>query len=156
AGQTVARLRELENIRQFLTGQGLFCVLDLVFTFVFFIVLAIYSWKLTLIIMASIPVYLAIAALLRTPLRETLKEKFNRGAASKQFLVEAVVGIHTVKSAAVEPVMQVQWEEKLAAYVRNGFFATMIAAGGQNAIQYVNRVTTALILLFGAWAVMDG
>jgi subfamily B ATP-binding cassette protein HlyB/CyaB len=156
AGQTVARLRELENIRQFLTGQGLFCVLDLVFTFVFFTVLAIYSWKLTLIIMASIPLYLAIAVLLRTPLRETLKEKFNRGAESRQFLVEAVVGIHTVKSAAVEPVMQTQWEEKLAAYVRNGFFATMIAAGGQNAIQYVNRVTTALILLFGAWAVMDG
>jgi subfamily B ATP-binding cassette protein HlyB/CyaB len=156
AGQTVARLRELENIRQFLTGQGLFCVLDLVFTFVFFTVLAIYSWKLTLIIMASIPLYLAIAVLLRTPLRETLKEKFNRGAESQQFLVEAVVGIHTVKSAAVEPVMQTQWEEKLAAYVRNGFFATMIAAGGQNAIQYVNRVTTALILLFGAWAVMDG
>jgi ATP-binding cassette, subfamily B, bacterial HlyB/CyaB len=156
AGQTVARVRELENIRQFLTGQGLSSVLDLVFTFVFFAVLLIYSWKLTLIIMASIPVYLVVAALLRPPLRETLNEKFNRCAESQQFLVEAVVGVHTVKSAAVEPVMQTQWEEKLAAYVRSGFFATMIAAGGQNAIQYVNRVTTALILLFGAWAVMDG
>jgi subfamily B ATP-binding cassette protein HlyB/CyaB len=156
AGQTVARMRELENIRQFLTGQGLFSVLDLVFTFVFFSVLVIYSWKLTLIIVASIPVYLVITMLLRTPLRETLNEKFNRSAESQQFLVEAVVGIHTVKASAVEPVMQTQWEEKLAAYVRKSFLASMIAAGGQNAIQYVNRVTTALILLFGAWAVMDG
>jgi subfamily B ATP-binding cassette protein HlyB/CyaB len=156
AGQTVARVRELENIRQFLTGQGLFSVLDLAFTFVFFAVLLLYSLKLTLIIVASIPVYLLIASMLRPPLRDTLKEKFNRGAESQQFLVEAVVGIHTVKSAAVEPVMQTQWEEKLAAYVRSGFLATMIAAGGQNAIQYANRVTTALVLLFGAWAVMDG
>jgi subfamily B ATP-binding cassette protein HlyB/CyaB len=156
AGQTVARMRELENIRQFLTGQGLFSVLDLVFTFVFFAVLIIYSWKLTLIIMASIPIYIVITALLRSPLREVLNEKFSRGAESQQFLVETVVGIHTVKASAVEPVMQTQWEEKLAAYVRKSFLATMIASGGQNAIQYVNRVTTALILLFGAWAVMDG
>jgi subfamily B ATP-binding cassette protein HlyB/CyaB len=49
-----------------------------------------------------------------------------------------------------------QWEEKLAAYVRTGFRATMLTAGGQNAFQYVNRISTALILLFGAWAVMDG
>ena len=85
-----------------------------------------------------------------------MKEKFNRGAASQQFLVEAVVGVHTIKAAAVEPVMQAQWEEKQAAYVRTAFNATMLAAGGQNAIQYVNRVTMALILMFGARAVMDG
>ena len=156
AGQTVARVRELESIRQFLTGQGLFSALDLFFAFVFIAVLFVYSWRLTLIVITSIPIYLAIAAVLRPPLRELVKQKFNRSAESQQFLVETVVGIHTVKAAAAEPLMQVQWEEKLAAYVRTAFGATMLAAGGQNAIQYVNRVTTALILLFGAWAVMDG
>ena len=35
AGQTVARVRELETIRSFLTGQGLFSAIDLVFAFVF-------------------------------------------------------------------------------------------------------------------------
>ncbi len=156
AGQTVARVSELENIRNFLTGQGLFSVLDFVFAFVFIVVLFFYSAFLTMIVVLSIPVYLAIAAMLRPPLRERIKEKFNRGAESQQFLVEAVVGIHTVKSAAVEPIMQAQWEEKLAAYVRTAFSATLLASGGQNAIQYVNRVTMALILLFGAKAVMDG
>ena len=156
AGQTVARVRELENIRQFLTGQGLFSVLDFLFAFVFIIVLFFYSPFLTMIVILSIPIYLTIAFAMRPPLRERIKEKFNRGAESQQFLVEAVVGIHTVKAAAVEPIMQAQWEEKLAAYVRTAFAATMLAAGGQNAIQYVSRVTTALILLFGARSVMDG
>ena len=156
AGQTVARIRELENIRQFLTGQGLFSALDLLFAFVFIAVLFMYSAPLTLIVLASIPVYLLIAFAVRPVLRDRMKEKFNRGAASQQFLVEAVVGVHTIKAAAVEPVMQAQWEEKQAAYVRTAFNATMLAAGGQNAIQYVNRVTMALILMFGARAVMDG
>ncbi len=156
AGQTVARVRELENIRQFLTGQGLFSALDFLFAFVFIAVLFMYSWPLTLIVVGSIPFYLVIAFLLRPLLRERMNEKFNRGAVSQQFLVEAIVGIHTVKAAAVEPVMQAQWEERLAAYVRTAFSATMLAAGGQNAIQYVNRVTMALVLMFGARAVMDG
>lgn len=155
AGQTVARVRELENIRAFLTGQGLFSALDLFFTFVFIAVLFFYSWKLTLIVICSIPVYLLIAALIRPHLREAIQEKFTRGALSQQFLVETVVGVQTIKASAVEPTMQVQWEERLAAYVRTAFNATMISALGQNAIQYVNKLTTALLLLFGAKAVLD-
>ncbi len=155
AGQTVARIRELENIRAFLTGQGLFSALDLFFTFVFIAVLFIYSWKLTMIVIASIPLYLAVAFLIRPSLREAMKEKFNRGALSQQFLVETVIGVQTVKAAAVEPVMQVQWEERLAAYVRTAFDATMLSAMGQNAIQYIQKLTTAALLLFGAKAVLD-
>lgn len=156
AGQTVARVRELENIRSFLTGQALFSALDLLFTFVFIAVLCAYSWKLTLIVVASIPFYLAIGFFVRPALRDRIKEKFDRGAASQQFLVETVIGMQTVKSAAVEPVMQNQWEERLAAYVKTGFEATLLSAGGQNAIQYVSKVTTGMILLFGAYAVIVG
>ena len=156
AGQTVARVRELESIRTFLTGQALFSAIDLLFTFVFIAVLLAYSWQLTLIVIAAIPAYVLIAVLIRPPLRDLVKEKFNRGAASQQFLVETVVGVHTVKSAAVEPIMQGQWEEKLAAYVRTSFDATMLSAFGQNAIQYVSKLSTAALLLFGAKAVIDG
>ena len=156
AGQTVARVRELETIRAFLTGQGLFSALDIFFTLVFIAVLLAYSWKLTLIVVGSIPLYLLIAALVRPILRETIKEKFNRGAESQQMLVEAIVGAQTVKAAAVEPAMQVQWEEKLAAYVSSSFDAGLIGSGGQMAIQYVSKLTTALLLLFGAKAVIDG
>lgn len=156
AGQTVARVRELETIRSFLTGQGLFSVLDLFFTIIFIIVMLFYSWKLTLIVIISIPIYLVIAAIIRPVLRELTKEKFNRGALSQQMLVEAIVGAQTIKSAAVEPAMQMQWEEKLAAYVKTSFDSGLVGSGGQMAIQYVNKATTALLLLFGAKAVIDG
>ena len=88
AGQTVARIRELETIRSFLTGHGLTSLLDLVFTLVFFAVMFIYSLKLTLVVLASIPVYIVIASIIRPVLREQINEKFNRGARSQQFLVE--------------------------------------------------------------------
>ena len=156
AGQITARVRELETIRQFLTNQGLFSALDLVFAFVFVGVLFAYSWQLALIVVLSLPVYVVLAAVIRPVLRERINEKFNRSAESNQFLVESVVGVHTIKASAIEPLMQVQWEEKLAAYVSSAFDAGLLAAVGQNAIQYVSRVVQALVLLCGAWAVMDG
>ena len=156
AGHTVARMRELENVRNFLTGQGLTSFIDAAFTVVFVAVLFLYSWRLALIVLGSIPVYMLIIFSIRPLLRERVRQRFNRGAESQQFLVEAVVGIATVKAAAVEPLMQRQWEERLAAYVRTAFQAGMLASLGQNAVQYVGRITTALILLFGALSVMDG
>src|SRR5271166_1607399 len=156
AGQTVARVRELETIRNFLTGQALFSAIDLVFAFVFIAVLFAYSRPLTLIVLAGVPFYLLIGYLVRPPLRNLINEKFDRGAASQQFLVETVVGAGTIKAAAVEPLMRAQWEEKLAAYVKTSFTATMLGSGGQLAIQYVSKLTTAALLLFGAKAVIDG
>ncbi|WP_159731873.1 type I secretion system permease/ATPase [Methylosinus sp. Ce-a6] len=156
AGQTVARVRELETIRSFLTGQGLFSALDIFFTIVFIIVLFAYSWKLTLIVLLSIPLYLLIAALVRPALRELINEKFNRGAESQQLLVEAIVGVQTIKAAAVEPTIQMQWEEKLASYVSCSFDSGLVGTGGQSAIQYVTKLTNAALLLFGAKAVIDG
>ena len=155
-GQTVARVRELETIRSFLTGQALFSALDLFFAFVFIAVLFAYSWKLTLIVLATIPLYLVIAGVARPLLRERLNEKFNRGAESQQFLVESIVGMQTIKAAAVEPIAAKQWEERLAAYVRSAFKTAMLGAKGQNAIQYVSKLSSAALLLFGAKAVIDG
>jgi subfamily B ATP-binding cassette protein HlyB/CyaB len=156
AGQTVARMRELESIRGFLTGQGLTSAIDLLFTGVFIVVLLIYSKTLTLIVLLSIPFYVVIAMLVRPFLRDKITERFNTGAASQQFLVESIVGIHTLKAAAVEPMLRNQWEDRLAAYVKTSFQAVKLSSLGQGLIQFVSKSTTALVLFFGAEAVIDG
>jgi len=49
-GDSVARVRELENIRNFITGSALTLTIDLLFTFVFFAVMFLYSVTLTWIV----------------------------------------------------------------------------------------------------------
>ncbi len=156
AGQTVARVRELETIRSFLTGSGLFSIIDFLFTFIFIAVLFAYSTHLAFVVLLTIPVYLAISAVVRPFLREKVNERFTKGAMSQQFLVETVVGIQTVKASAIEPVAQREWEDRLASYVKTSFDATMLGSVGQNAVQYVSKLSTAAILFFGAHAVMSG
>jgi subfamily B ATP-binding cassette protein HlyB/CyaB len=104
-GDSVARVRELENIRNFLTSSALTLVIDLFFTFVFLGVMVIYSPLLTGLVFASFPLYQHLGGGDATfpPPADT---KFERGAENQAFLVESVNGIETLKSMAVEPQMQ--------------------------------------------------
>jgi subfamily B ATP-binding cassette protein HlyB/CyaB len=155
-GDTVARVRELENIRNFLTGQVLTAFIDLVFSVVFIGVMMIYSVWLTLIVVASLPVYAAISVLLVPVFRIRLNEQFARGADNQSFLVESVSGMETVKAMAVEPQFVRRWESQLAAYVSAGFRVNQLGNVGQQLIQFVGKLVTLSTLFFGARLVIDG
>jgi subfamily B ATP-binding cassette protein HlyB/CyaB len=155
-GDTVARVRELENIRNFLTGQALTALIDLTFSFVFLGVMCIYSVWLTLIVAFSLPIYGVISASLVPIFRVRLNEKFARGADNQSFLVEAVSGVETVKAMAVEPQFIKRWETQLAAYVSAGFRVSQLGNVGQQLIQLVGKLVTLATLFFGAKLVIDG
>jgi len=155
-GDTVARVRELENIRSFLTGQALTAVIDLFFSFIFIGVMCIYSVWLTMIVVISLPVYAGISAALNPALRSRLNEKFARSADNQSFLVETISGAETVKSMAVEPQFTRRWDNQLAAYVLAGFRVSNIGNIGQQLIQLVGKLVTLTSLFFGAKLVIDG
>lgn len=125
-GDSVARVRELENIRAFLTGNAITVVLDLLFSGVFLAVMAYYSLWLTLIVLVSLPCYMAISLGFTPVLRARLNEKFNRSAENQSFLVETISGIDTVKAMAVEPQWTRKWDNQLAAYVSASFRTTTL------------------------------
>lgn len=156
AGDSVARVRELENIRSFLTSSALTLVIDLFFTFVFLIVMAYYSGFLTLIVLASFPVFIAISAGVTPVFKQRLDDKFNRGAENQAFLVESITGIETLKAMAVEPQMQRRWEEQLSAYVKASFKVLNLGNWASQGVQLTSKLVTAFILYFGATAVIDG
>ena len=155
-GDSVARVRELETIRSFLTSNAVTLVIDLFFTIVFFAVMYLYSPLLTLIVALTVPIYVAISMVVTPPLRARLDEKFKRGAENQSFLVETVTGIGTLKAMAVEPRMRDKWEKQFAGYIKSGWDVTVLSNWGSHAIQLVSKLTTVAILFFGAKAVIAG
>jgi subfamily B ATP-binding cassette protein HlyB/CyaB len=155
-GDSVARVRELENIRNFLTSSALTVVIDLLFTTVFLAVMFIYSPFLTWIVLASFPFYIGISAAATPLFRRRLDEKFRRGAENQAFLVESVAGVETLKAMAVEPQMQRRWEEQLAGYVAASFRVLSLGNTTSQSVQLISKLVTAAILYFGARAVIQG
>ncbi len=155
-GDTVARVRELENIRQFLTGNAITLVLDLVFSIVFIAVMLFYSGWLTLVVVVSLPCYAALSFLITPLLRARLHEKFNRGAENQAFLVEAVNGVDTLKAMAVEPQMIRRWENQLAAYVSAGFRTATLGTLAHEGVSLIGKLVTVATMWLGARLVIDG
>jgi subfamily B ATP-binding cassette protein HlyB/CyaB len=155
-GDSVARVRELENIRNFLTSSALTLVIDLIFTVVFLAVMFLYSPLLTFIVLGAFPFYIGISAGATPLFRKRLDEKFRRGAENQAFLVESVTQVETLKAMAVEPQMQRRWEEQLAGYVAASFRVLKLGNTASQSVQLVSKLVTAGVLYFGAKLVIEG
>ncbi|MCB1747754.1 MAG: type I secretion system permease/ATPase [Gammaproteobacteria bacterium] len=155
-GDVVARVRELDAIRAFITGSAVTVLVDAVFTAVFFVVMTLYSPLLTALVAATLPLYAALAFTLAPVLRARLGERFERGADCQAWLVEAVGAIATLKAAAVEPGARRLWEERLAAYVAASFRTTLLAETANQLAALVNKLMVLGILWAGAHQVIAG
>jgi len=154
-GDSVARVRELENIRNFLTNNSITLILDVVFSFVFIGVMLYYSPKLTLIAVSSLPLYALISYLITPVLRKKLDDKFKKGAENQSFLVESLSGIDTIKSLSLEPAFHKSWDKKLAAYVQSSFNVTVLSSTAGTCVNAISKLTSLAIMWVGASMVMD-
>lgn len=155
-GDSVARVRELENIRSFLTGNAITLVMDVFFSFIYIAVMLLYSGWLTLVVVASLPLYVLLSVLLTPLLRARLGEKFNRGAENQAFLVETISGIQTLKAMAVEPQITRQWDNQVAGYVEAGFRTTTLGTLAREGVNFVGKVVTVVTIWMGARLVISG
>jgi len=155
-GDTVARVRELENIRHFLTGAPLTSILDVMFIGVYLVVMFIYSTTLTFVVLGAMPLFAMLSLIITPMLRHRLDERFNRGAESQAFLVEMVTGAQTIKAMAVEPEVQKRWEGLLANYVKASFKTSKLSGVAGSVGQLIDRGSTLAILWLGAHLVMNG
>jgi subfamily B ATP-binding cassette protein HlyB/CyaB len=155
-GDTLMRVSALNNIREFLTGTAVTVLIDLSFSIVFFAVMFYYSVSLTLIAIVAIPIQLAIN-MLGTPMyQKRLQDSWNASAENNAFVVEAITGIHTVKSLAVEPQFNFRWEKLLARSVSTNLDKAQFSVVLNNGGSLIQKLVTYLIIWFGGFMVIDG
>lgn len=153
-GDSIARVRELENIRSFLTGNAITVVLDVFFSSVFIAIMLYYSVPLTLVVLVSLPLYFGLSLAIIPVLRQRLDEKFARSAENQALLVETVTGIQTVKASALEPSFAKRWDNQLAAYVSAGFKTQSLASVANEGVSLIGKLVNAATLWYGAHLVM--
>lgn len=155
-GELSSRVNELENIRQFLTGTALTVVLDAIFSVIYIVVMAIYSWKLTLVSLATVPIFVAITLIAAPIVRRLLRIKAEHNARTQSYLVEALSGIQTVKAQNIELKARWQWQERYSRYVSAGFKTVQASTAASAASDFLNKLSALLVLWVGAYLVLKG
>lgn len=155
-GEVSSRINELENIRQFMTGTALTVVLDAVFSVVYIIVMFIYSWKLTIGALLTIPLFVALTASVAPIVRKQLRTKAERNAATQSLLVESLSGVQTVKAQNIELKTRWKWQERYAQYVSAGFNTVLTSTTASSASNFLNKLSALIVLWLGAYLVLQG
>lgn len=155
-GETIARVKELENIRSFISGSSLVLILDTAFCFIFIIAMFWYNKLLCLVALSIIP-FMVILNVLVTPIyRKRINDKFEAGAESQSFLVESITGAETVKSLALEQRFVRRWEDLLGHYVKTSFNVNNMANVANSIGGFLQQVSNLLILWVGARLCISG
>ncbi len=155
-GELSTRVNELENIRQFLTGTALTVGLDAVFSVVYIVVMLFYSWQLTLVALTTIPVFVLVTLIASPTIRKQLRTKAERNAETQSNLVEVLSGIQTVKAQNIELRSRFAWQERYARYVSAGFKTVITSTLANSTSQFLNKLSSLLVLWAGAYLVLQG
>ena len=154
-GNIIARVRELDRIREFITNKCVSVVIDSFFSLVFVAIMLLYSVKLTLIAVSFVAIIGFIYLVVTPELRARLEEKFQMGAIQNSYLVESVTGIQTVKSLSIEGSMFRKWEEKLGQYLKSSFNLAVIGNFTGSFCTLLQKLMTISILYLGVMLVIN-
>ncbi len=155
-GELSSRVNELENIRQFLTGTALTVVLDAIFSVIYIVVMAIYSWQLTIVALFTVPLFILLTFFVSPIVRHQLRNKAERNAQTQSHLVEVMSGIQTVKAQNIELRSRWQWQEHYARYVSAGFNTVKTSTLANSSSNFLNKLSGLLVLWVGAYFVLEG
>ena len=154
-GELGSRIAELEKIRNFLTGQALTTILDAIFSLIYIVVMVIYSWLLTLIALAVVPIQILITVIGTPLIRRQIREIAQENAKTQSHLIEVLTGIQTVKAQNVERVSRWKWQELYSKYISKSFQKTVIGTALGETSQVLQQLSQLLVLWIGASLVLN-
>lgn len=153
-GNIISRIRELDQIREFITNKSVSVIIDLFFSTVFLVVMFVYSKILTLVVLIIVFLIGILYVTMTPELRARLENKFQMSAQSNSYLVEAVTGVQTVKSLSIEGIMQKKWNNYLGRYVKAGFNLAVMSNFAGSLSNLFQKMMTIAILWIGVTLVI--
>ncbi|ACK66681.1 cyclic nucleotide-binding protein [Rippkaea orientalis PCC 8801] len=154
-GDIISRVHENRKIQRFLTGEALSILLDLITVFIYVGLMFWYSWKMALLSLVIVPPFL-ILALIATPfLKRISREIFGEMAKEQSYLIQALSGVRTIKSSAVERTVRWHWEELLHKEITTQFSGQVIGNRLQIFSNGIEALATTGLLWYGAWLVIQ-
>jgi ATP-binding cassette, subfamily B, bacterial HlyB/CyaB len=155
-GEIASRLRELDKIRNFLTGTALTALLDVAFSVIYVAIMIFYSVELTVISLLGVPLLVALTLFVSPIIRRQLKDRAEKNAATESHLVESLTGIQTIKGQNIETRSRWKWFRRYGDTVASSFRNTITSTAASTVGLLINRFNDVAVLWAGVYLVIDG
>jgi ATP-binding cassette, subfamily B, bacterial HlyB/CyaB len=155
SGVTAYKLQEANNVREFLASRLFNTFLDFMSVFIFLPVLLIYSWQLTLIVLAVSAAAFAALAIMSREFRLKLRDVNDIEGRRKAFLYEILNGVETIKTLALEPRSMLRWRRYTDEAATKTLSLDHTAARARSVVMSLERAMSVGIGALGALFVLS-
>jgi HlyB family type I secretion system ABC transporter len=155
-GDIERRLAGVRQVRAILVDSGVEGLTLVAQVVAALCLMLVYSWVLTLVYLAVVPLYLVLmrySARRLRPMFDNLEEAYGRYSSQQ---IDAIRGIETVKALAAEDGFREQMRDRFTSLAERVFRAEFLVMTYQGAIQLVTILSLVLFLCAGGLLVIDG
>ncbi|AWV86638.1 type I secretion system permease/ATPase [Acinetobacter radioresistens] len=155
-GTFISQIRELEGVRELVTSTTISAIADLPFFFLFLVIFWIIGGNLFWVMLLVVPLMIIPGILAQKPLAKLAQEGMRESSIRNAILVEAVQGIEDIKLLRAESRFQNQWNHMNEVSADVSMKQRKIVGVMTAWTQKVQGLTYAIVVLVGAFAVMEG
>ena len=155
-GSYAQNIHEFQGMRDFLTSLTLTSLIDLPFTLIILLVIALLGGHLVWIPIIAFPLALGIGHFLQKPLTSTLERTMALGAERQSSLIETLAGLDAVKVNNAESERQYQWEHTIGTLSRLELRVKVLSGLAMNITLLIQQLAGVAMICFGVYMIMDG
>lgn len=155
-GSYAQNIHEFQGMRDFLTSLTLTSLIDLPFTLIILLVIALLGGHLVWIPIVAFPLALGIGHLLQKPLTATLERTMALGAERQSSLIETLAGLDAVKVNNAESERQYQWEQTIGTLSRLELRVKILSGLAMNITLLIQQLAGVAMICFGVYMIIDG
>ncbi len=156
AGVLASNMREFEGLRDFFTSATMVAMIDLPFTLLFILIVAMIGGPIALIPLVAVPVVILIGYILQRPLKKITRESLNESALKNALLFETISGLETIKVQAAEGNIQRRWEELTIKASGTAVKMRRLSAFALNFSGYIQQIVSVFVVILGVWLITEG
>lgn len=153
-GEILSRISDAMKIRAFINGVSLSLTVNILIVLFSFALMLSYYWKLALLMMAVIPLYLAIFIVMNYLNKKTERSIMEKSANLESQLVESINAMETIKCFGLEDHANINTERRFVDLLKSTYFSTInsiFSAGGSN---FLSQLFVIILFWQGAYYVI--
>lgn len=154
-GEIISRVNDAVKIRSFINDVSISLVVNMLIILFSFILMFIYSWKLALIMLAVVPLYIIVYVIVNQLNKRQERKLMENSAELESQLVESINSVRTIKQFGIEDFNNMKTEVRFVNLLKTVFKSGKNTLFSNYSSETISRLFTIILLWVGSYFVID-
>ncbi len=155
-GAIIARVRELEYVRDFLGSSTILALTDLPFIILFIMLMFFIGGTIGIIPLIAIPILFAFSLLIQKSIERNSTAQMNSSAQKQSFLSEIVSSLETIRVTRMENTIAKQWDNAVALSADDTIQSRFHSSLTSNCMVIFNMFLSITLVILGVYRISEG